>query len=162
MATHRFYVVPALAVMLLTGCGDSSPTDAGGTDAGTVRDAGPVPAMSCGQPGDTGNENGVGAFCTPGGNECRPHPLASLCIVDLDPVDEQWYCTRLCAHDSDCGSGAVCGGDSRGSACIPARCAPPRDGGVDAGATDASATDAGATDAGPSDTDASADASTSG
>ena len=120
-----------------------------GCGAAAAPDAGPnVPAGSCGQPGDTGNELGVGRFCSPGGRECTTAPQARLCVADLSPGDGQWFCTKLCSSDMDCGMDAVCIGDSRGRACLPARCAPPP---MDAGPADAGALDGGADDASPPD-----------
>ena len=123
-----------LALLALAGCESAAaPVDAG-------RDAGPVPAESCGQPGDEGNSIGVGRFCTRSGGECAVNSGARLCVADLAPDQMQWFCSRLCTTDADCGESAVCVGDSRGSGCTPAECAPePEDGGMpmsDAGAAD--------------------------
>ena len=128
--------------VVLAACAPAAATPDSGSDSGLM-----VPAGSCGQPGDMGNELGVGRFCTPGGRQCATAPQARICVVDLSPADMQWYCTRLCSADSDCGTDAVCIGDARGMGCLPARCAPPR---PDAGTgTDAGAgTDAGTGDAG--------------
>ncbi len=81
-----------------------------------------TPAESCVQPGDLGNEKGVGLHCTPTGTECRETSNASLCLAAIAPDNNQWFCTRLCREDADCGQDAVCDGDERGKACIPARC----------------------------------------
>jgi hypothetical protein len=137
----------AAAILVVTivvaapACGDSD-------GANGEADAGPTaPAASCVQPGDEGNENGVGDFCTPGGGECGG--LAPLCLADAAPGEEQWFCTRLCSEDEQCGTEARCIGDDRGRACVPERCLgdmPPDDAGADddAGTND----DAGASDAG--------------
>lgn len=100
-----------------------------------------------------GNANGVGAFCTPSGRECTVFPLAGLCLAAVAPDEGQWFCTRTCTMDSQCGADAVCVGDMRGHGCVPTRCAgPPADAGLD----DAGSSDAGAGDA--ADTGASDDA----
>lgn len=162
----RTAITALLAATVLSACDSAATGDAAvdsGVDAGHLgRDAGPVPVHSCGQPGVPGNANGVGAFCTPMGHECSAFPLAPICVVDLDPVDGQWYCTRLCSTSSECGPEADCVGDSRGMGCFPQRCY--RDAGVDAGddaaAVDAGTDDAGTDDAGVMDGGGSLDAST--
>ncbi len=107
-------------------------------DAGTTRPDVPVgdggvPLGSCSQPGDMGNANGVGRFCTPTGRECAGQP-ASLCLATLAPTEGQWFCTNLCTSDAQCGADARCQGDTRGRVCVPRRCAgESSDGGTDAG-----------------------------
>lgn len=138
-----------LTTLLLVACGDGS----GGVDAG--RDAAlNVPAESCAQPGDVGNDLGIGHFCTPRGRECADFPMAGLCLAQVAPDDNQWFCTRTCTSDDQCGTNAVCDGDSRGRACIPAECAPPR---VDAGMDDAGVIDDGGVSDDAGDLDAAAD-----
>lgn len=144
--TSRFSV-SAFAVGLCLGACNPSP---GAPDTGPM-----PPAGSCAQPGDVGNENGVGQFCTPTGGECSGNPLAGLCLASLSPSDGQWFCTRLCTSDTMCGTDAVCTGDPRGRACVPARCAPPPEdaGTPDSGAVgDGGGSDSGATDDAGSDT----------
>lgn len=133
--TMRLALLGALAL----GCDDDV---AGTPDAGLM-----VPPGSCAQPGDVGNDIGVGTFCTPRGGECAAFPQAGLCVVMIAPDEGQWFCTRLCDTDADCGADAVCTGDGRGAACVPARCAPePEDAGT--GKPDETRTrDAGAVDA---------------
>jgi hypothetical protein len=134
------------AALAVSGCTASPATDAG-TDAPRPM----APAHSCGQPEIAGNDQGVGAFCTPGGRECQAFSLAPLCLADLVPAEEQWYCTRTCVMDSQCGADAVCVGDARGHGCVPTRCGFTSEGdaGSDSGATDDAATDDAAVDAGP-------------
>lgn len=139
----RSWLVFAGIALGLAACSNGS---SGPADTGPM-----VPPDSCGQPGDLGNEMGVGAFCTPGGSECTAHPTAGLCLATLSPSDGQWFCTRLCTDDSMCGTNAVCTGDPRGRACVPARCASSDDAGTpmgDGGPRDAGAVDGGAVDAG--------------
>ena len=130
--TRAMWIGCAL-VLALCGCGGES----GPPDTGPM-----VPADSCGQPGDMGNDIGVGRFCTRRGGECANTTGARVCLQDISPDDGQWFCTRLCTMDSECGTGAVCVGDARGAGCVPAECAPPP---TDAGASsdDAAALDAG-------------------
>jgi hypothetical protein len=107
---HPTVIIWALVLCAMgVGCSDSS--DASQTG---------VPASSCAQPGDTGNENGVGRFCSPDGGECSG--LAPMCLADVAPAEGQWFCTRLCTEDDQCGSDARCIGDERGSACVPEHC----------------------------------------
>ncbi len=78
----------------------------------------PVDPDACVQPGDPGNELGVGRFCTVSG-DCDGE--ASLCLAAFVP--DRTYCTIIgCAEDVDCGSDAFCGIDAAGSACIPVAC----------------------------------------
>lgn len=88
---------------------------------------------------DTGNTNGVGHYCTPGGGECSQFPLAGLCLADVGQAE--WFCTRIgCQMDSECGDNAVCHKEMAGSACIPSKCEP---GGTGGGGTGGSTPDAG-------------------
>lgn len=112
----------------LDGCvedGTTSNSDGGTTNPGAWDGA--VPASSCGQRGDTGNDQGVGRFCTPTGNECMvPSPF---CLAALAPSEGQFFCTHLCTSDNQCGTGASCQGDSRGRVCFPNRCIAGSDAG---------------------------------
>ncbi len=78
-------------------------------------------SSTCGKPGDTGNELGVGKFCTNLG-ECNG--TAPLCSNVGDPTT--YFCTRTCHLDAgvdqcganascECGGGATCG-------CTPIAC----------------------------------------
>jgi len=58
---------------------------------------------TCGNPGDTGNELGIGHFCNDF-NDCSSLPSAPLCSVIGDPTTH--FCTRTC---SMAGSNAACG-----------------------------------------------------
>ena len=138
--------VTTLLALVLIACGASAPVDAGPPDTGET-----VPPGSCAQRGDVGNDIGIGTFCTPHGRECSAFPMAALCLAAVAPTDGQWFCTRTCTSDAQCGMDAVCTGDARGRACVPARCAPPPS---DAGVDDAATSDTGV----PEDTGASVDA----
>ena len=124
------FVTFLLALSALAACGDDD--DVPATDLGVDAPLA-VPPESCSQPGDVGNANGVGTFCTPGGRECRAFPLAGLCLASAAPAENQWWCTRLCERDDQCGSDARCFGDARGKSCVPTRCLDPE---PDAGASD--------------------------
>jgi hypothetical protein len=95
----------------------------GGTDASSEAS----PTQGCVQPGDHGNELGIGEYCTPGGHECDAFSgSAPLCLAEAAPTDDQWFCTRIfCNDDSVCGTNAFCLMTDRGSACVPTRCGGP-------------------------------------
>lgn len=114
----------------------------GPVDASVALGDGGVPVGSCAQPGDVGNDQGVGTFCTARGNQCAGH-AANLCLAALAPTQGQWFCTHLCTTSDQCGANATCDGDSRGRVCIPNRClSPADDGGVAIGDVGASTGDA--------------------
>ena len=93
----------------------------GGDDGPPPLDADPTPADSCIRPGDTGNANGVGTYCSPGGGQCSSFDLAPLCLADVG--QDQWFCTRIgCDAQTSCGAGAGCLIETDGSACVPCRC----------------------------------------
>jgi hypothetical protein len=122
--------VVVMALWLIgSGCGgDDAPASVGG-DAGGGGGEDALSAASCGQPDIPGNEVGVGTYCSPSDGTCPSS--APLCLAVLVPEEGHWYCTRTCSTDEQCGTGAVCLGDERGRACVPARCDPGSpDGGV--------------------------------
>jgi hypothetical protein len=85
----------------------------------------------CAAIGAPGNENGVGKYCTAGGGECAANGSASICLADYTQGEFGDFCTKLCAQDADCGSGAVCSGSDPQAptkACIPATCVAPTSG----------------------------------
>jgi hypothetical protein len=114
------------------GAGGSGGSGGSGASGGDAANDAPV-TQGCVQPGDHGNEIGVGEFCTPGGTECPPG--APLCLATAAPEEDQWFCTRLCDEATNCGADAFCLLEARGSACVPNRCVDG-DAGSDAG-TDA-------------------------
>jgi hypothetical protein len=110
-----------------SGSGTGGAAGVGGTggEAGGEAGGGPEPPPgSCIQPGDKGNDKGVGEFCTPGGGECDKFALAPFCLADVG--QDQWFCTRIgCDAMTDCGQGAGCLIVSgMGSACVPCKCEP--------------------------------------
>jgi len=79
----------------------------------------------CAAEGAPGNENGVGKYCTAAGGECASNGAASICLADYTTGEFGNFCTKLCADDTDCGTGAVCtGSDPQAAtkACIPSEC----------------------------------------
>jgi hypothetical protein len=113
------------ALLSAVACGDdeASTTTSSSGSAGNGGSGGGLtpPPESCVQPGDVGNVNGVGTPCTPGGGECKPFPLAPVCLADFG--QDEWFCTRIgCDATTDCGMGAGCLLESAGSACVPCVC----------------------------------------
>jgi len=127
----RFRIVLlAVGALVAASCSldpEETPTGAdsgqSGTGGGSAEggDAMLVPD-GCVQPGDQGNELGIGTYCSPGGNQCSAFALAPLCLADAVPEEGEWFCTRLCTTDDMCGSAAFCLVTDRGSACVPNRC----------------------------------------
>ena len=121
-------------------------TDGGTADAGAGNAGCPAPPMGtdpCVRACNTGNEYGVGRYCTAGGGQCSGNRQATICTVDFDPT-AVGFCTKPCSSNGGCGSGAMCVAGTGGSGCVPVEClSSPTDGGTDATATDGSA-DAGA------------------
>jgi hypothetical protein len=67
-----------------------------------------------------GNALGVGRYCTAGGTECLEFE-ANFCLAAFDPTAN--YCSIiLCEDDGQCGEGASCVTQERGSACVPLMC----------------------------------------
>lgn len=97
-----------------------------------------IPGPACVPAGATGNEIGVGKYCTQGGNECTGNGSATMCLADYVSGDFADFCFRLCSTDADCGSGATCtGSGSSPSACFPTSCTGSADGGsADGGSAD--------------------------
>lgn len=131
---NRSILVAALSLTVAAvACSSSSTTSGTGTSGDTSTSSsgaggsggGPMaPAASCKQAGDKGNENGVGTFCTPHGNECVNFPKAGLCLADVG--EDQWFCTRIgCKTDMDCGTDAHCHVDPGGTGCVPDACEMP-------------------------------------
>jgi hypothetical protein len=113
-----------------TGSGGATSTASG--SGGTTTTSSSTHQNQCVQTTDTGNANGVGAYCTPLGKECQAHPLAPLCLADIG--QDEWFCTRLgCQTDTDCGDGATCVKQTGGSGCVPTKCVDGSDAGTDGG-----------------------------
>jgi hypothetical protein len=127
-----------LVVTAVVACGSSnggsSTTSTGGSASTSTSGAGgsSTHMNQCVLTTDTGNNNGVGAYCTPGGGQCSTHPLAGLCLADVG--QDEWFCTRIgCTKDSDCGDNATCVMQSGGSGCVPNKCLDNGDGGTPPG-----------------------------
>jgi hypothetical protein len=83
---------------------------------------------NCVKPGTPNNEVGVGGYC-----ETDSDCAGTLCSGVYGAPVHDWFCTKLCKIDSDCGSGEYCAhNDPRGVACVPLTCGSP-DAGADGG-----------------------------
>jgi hypothetical protein len=91
--------------------GDTEGSGRGDGDGGTGR--------PCADPADTGNEIGVGKFCSAGGGQCTGNAGASLCIADFSSSAFGNFCSLQCRSEAECGAGAVC---SSSNICVPAKC----------------------------------------
>ena len=97
----RFAVCAIVAVAVA--CGGSSSSKK--PDAASSVDAF---QSTCGHPGDTGNELGIGHFCIDF-NDCSALPDAPLCSVIGDSTTH--FCTRTCqgaGSNAQCGTNTTC------------------------------------------------------
>lgn len=111
-------------------CPAPPPSSSSTPPAPECRDDLPPPSDPCLE-GQCGNELGVGQPCTQGGGECDVFNVlageAGICVPDFsgDSPTQVFCCTKTCAVDDDCGSGAVCAADPRDAnrkGCVPAGC----------------------------------------
>jgi hypothetical protein len=83
------------------------------------------PNANCVKPGTPNNERGMGGYCEQA-SDCPDDLGSRFCTVefaDLTPLkDDQWFCSTLCADDSDCGAGVVCVDGAGGKGCAPLSC----------------------------------------
>lgn len=79
----------------------------------------PPPTSCCGQPGNPGNELGVGKYCQQH-SDCAGQ--GDYCTFGAMAQ----FCSRACKPDqNDCGSGATCLCSFEGCGCIPDECIKP-------------------------------------
>jgi hypothetical protein len=78
-----------------------------------------IPGAACAAPGDTGNDAGVGKFCSAGGGQCVGNGAAGFCLADFVQGDFANFCTAQCQADADCGTGASC---TSSKICVPIKC----------------------------------------
>ncbi len=108
----------ALATAFAVACGSSSDA-ATGTDADSFDVCHPAP-------GATGNELGVGSYCSIGGGECSANGPrgATACAAELDPEGTNFCILLFCKSNEACGADACCTGrDVNGPhACVPRAC----------------------------------------
>jgi hypothetical protein len=124
--THRARIaIATLAAAMAIGCSTSdtaAPADAG-DDTASSRDG----ASNCVKPGTPSNDAGVGAYCDKA-SDCT----GSFCTGLFGAPESEWFCTRLCKTDGECGGGAYCAHDSRGAGCVPLTCGEAPDASADA------------------------------
>jgi hypothetical protein len=97
----------------------SASTDmAGGSSTSTDMAGGGSTTLCCGQPGDTGNELGVGQYCTGFNTGCTG--MASLCSNISD--SQLHFCTMVCQAGGNCGTGATCQCQNNQCGCFPDSC----------------------------------------
>ncbi|MCU1278067.1 MAG: hypothetical protein JWM53_1613 [bacterium] len=92
----------------------ASPDLASGT---TSTDMAGGSGLCCGQPGDAGNELGVGKYCS-GFGDCTG--MANLCSTLGDP--QLHFCTMVCQMGGNCGTGATCQCQGGQCGCFPDSC----------------------------------------
>ena len=117
----------ALAIALgLSACGSSSTPQKPDAHAPTFDAAPPAAdafASTCGKPGDTGNELGVGKFCATL-DDCANNGSSGLCSNLGDATT--FFCTKFCSAATgaaDCGTGATCTCNSSNQCgCTPDTC----------------------------------------
>jgi len=116
--------LPEIFFLLCVSCSTTSNTpDGSADDAGrTYRDGADKNCVGVGTPN---NELGVGGYC-----DTREDCPMALCTGLFGAPDDAWFCSRLCKIGDNCGSGAVCASDPRGTACVPVVCI--KDAGIDA------------------------------
>jgi hypothetical protein len=149
------FSVLVVAVVASSNAGCSSSSDSPSTTSDTGTDAGglsPLDPANCVAPGTKPNEKGMGGYCEPSnasktrGGQCDkagPDGAARICTADVpDTPAHGWFCTYPCSKDEECGTGAYCAHDVKGSGCVPTICkglggdAGPGDGGSDAATTE--------------------------
>ena len=128
-------VVTSLMLAALVSCAGSS-SSSSSSSSGGIPDAGAVScargfdaSLSCVPPCAEGNDRSVGEFCTPGGGECDDNSAlgaAIICSADFSATTHDWFCTKPCVQDSQCGTMGACRGnpgeDGGQKGCIPPSC----------------------------------------
>jgi hypothetical protein len=104
---------------------DADPAEDAGADVAGDGRKPRDPNANCVKPGTPNNERGVGGYCEQAG-DCPDDVGPRFCtaeFVELTPVDDdKWFCSTLCADDSDCGAGVVCVEGAGGKGCAPLSC----------------------------------------
>ncbi len=72
----------------------------------------------CVPEGTKANDKGVGAYCD-AQTRC---PSRSICTGDFGASKGAQFCTFACSSDAECGAGATCFKEARGSGCVPVAC----------------------------------------
>jgi hypothetical protein len=125
----------SIAVVVVA-CSSSSPGGGGSNpDAGNALDANGAktldeasassPGSCTPAPGNTGNAENVGAFCTKNGGQCSTYTNTSIeCSIDLSAQGSNFCVLIGCSQDTDCGEDACCTGQAGDPihACVPNGC----------------------------------------
>lgn len=128
-------------VLAMAGCGGTTKSGSGGgggtaggsgTGGGsTAADMTPGgdlagPESTCGHPGDTGNNLGIGKYCMTLGDCPTTAPLCTAIENGIEPVNAQsYFCTTTCTSgdNSKCGDNANCICQTANTcACVPVSC----------------------------------------
>ncbi len=96
----------------------TAPGDLASVATSTDMAGGGSTSLCCGQPGDTGNELGVGQYCTGFNTGCTG--MASLCSNISD--SQLHFCTMVCQAGGNCGTGATCQCQNNQCGCFPDSC----------------------------------------
>lgn len=113
---HRLIAILMFALVSCGGDDDPAPTIDATPPTPDAR-----PSL-CGEPGDVGNELGVGKYCDTSA-ECSDTADAPFCATLGNP--DAHFCTNLCDQNGppdQCGTGASCQCDGGNCGCTPDSC----------------------------------------
>jgi hypothetical protein len=108
-----YAMIAGLVIAMLAACGGSTADDPMVDAATSGLD------KQCGEPGDTGNDLGVGKYCSQL-SDCSG--AASICAILGDP--DAHFCTKTCTQGSTdaCGTNATCACMGGPCGCVPNTC----------------------------------------
>jgi hypothetical protein len=116
MRVHLKIFAIAIAVVMAYACGSSSTPKKPDAAVDAFQ-------STCGQPGDVGNELGIGKFCA-SLSDCSGNMTATLCSSLGDPTTH--FCTKTCTSGGSagqCGTVTMCQCDSSNRCgCTPNSC----------------------------------------
>ena len=120
MGWPNLFAVASLAAVVAGACGSNKTSQMPDATIDASHDAS---QSKCGNPGDVGNELGIGKFCATL-TDCDSTPMAPLCSSLGDPKTH--FCTKTCqatGSADQCGTGAMCTcGSSNECGCTPTAC----------------------------------------
>ncbi|HUJ57417.1 MAG TPA: hypothetical protein VLX92_02960 [Kofleriaceae bacterium] len=120
MQFRSYIIVLVSTAALAIACGSSSNKAKPDAAADASADAF---ASSCGEPGDTGNELGIGKFCQMQ-SDCSGTQAAPLCSIIGDSTTH--FCTKICTSTGSadqCGTATTCTCNSSNECgCTPNKC----------------------------------------
>jgi hypothetical protein len=122
-------------------CSNGNGQADGGSDAGDAGIDVVIDPQNCVPPGTAPNDQGMGGYCSPGGEQCvtaGPGGAPRICTADVTGTPAHaWFCTYPCTSSSMCGTGASCITTAMGSGCVPTVCDYLDDAGLIDSPTDA-------------------------